>query len=65
MTVAVTVFALLELYKRGEAWWEQGECFGEVAVHAASVASPFTASPLAAPSLAAAPAHAAPATRVA
>ena len=24
MTVAVTLFALLELYKRGEAWWEQG-----------------------------------------
>ena len=34
MTVAVTVFALLELYKRGEAWWEQGENFGEIAVHA-------------------------------
>ena len=37
MTVAVTVFALLELYKRGEAWWEQGENFGEIAVHAAGV----------------------------
>jgi segregation and condensation protein A len=35
MTVAVTVFALLELYKRGEAWWEQGESFGQIAVHAA------------------------------
>ncbi len=35
MTVAVTVFALLELYKRGEAWWEQDESFGEIAVHAA------------------------------
>jgi segregation and condensation protein A len=34
MTVAVTVFALLELYKRGEAWWEQDESFGEIAVHA-------------------------------
>jgi segregation and condensation protein A len=34
MTVAVTVFALLELYKRGEAWWEQEESFGEIAVHA-------------------------------
>jgi segregation and condensation protein A len=33
MTVAVTVFALLELYKRGEAWWEQHESFGEIAVH--------------------------------
>ncbi len=32
MTVAVTLFALLELYKRGEAQWEQQECFGEIAV---------------------------------
>jgi len=36
MTVAVTVFALLELYKRNEAWWEQDESFGEIAVHAAA-----------------------------
>jgi segregation and condensation protein A len=35
MTVAVTLFALLELYKRGEADWEQEESFGEIAVHAA------------------------------
>ena len=28
MTVAVTLFALLELYKRGEATWEQDEPFG-------------------------------------
>jgi segregation and condensation protein A len=34
MTVAVTLFALLELYKRGEAAWEQQESFGEIAVHA-------------------------------
>jgi segregation and condensation protein A len=34
MTVAVTLFALLELYKCGEADWEQGESFGEIAVHA-------------------------------
>jgi segregation and condensation protein A len=34
MTVAVTLFALLELYKRGEAAWEQGECFGEIQVRA-------------------------------
>jgi segregation and condensation protein A len=34
MTVAVTLFALLELYKRGEATWEQRECFGEIAVTA-------------------------------
>ncbi len=33
MTVAVTLFALLELYKRGEADWRQDESFGEIAVH--------------------------------
>jgi segregation and condensation protein A len=32
MTVAVTVFALLELYKRGEAEWQQDEPFGEITV---------------------------------
>jgi segregation and condensation protein A len=31
-TVAVTIFALLELYKRGEAAWEQEEPFGEITV---------------------------------
>jgi segregation and condensation protein A len=35
MTVAVTLFALLELYKRGEARWVQTESFGEIAIHAA------------------------------
>ena len=30
MTVAVTLFALLELYKQGEATWEQDEPFGEI-----------------------------------
>ena len=39
MTVAVTLFALLELYKRGEADWEQGESFGEIAVHAPAAAA--------------------------
>ena len=34
MTVAVTLFALLELYKRGEAGWEQSEPFGEITVRA-------------------------------
>ncbi|MGH2864073.1 MAG: segregation and condensation protein A [Solirubrobacteraceae bacterium] len=34
MTVAVTLFALLELYKRGEVDWEQQQSFGEIAVHA-------------------------------
>ena len=38
MTVAVTLFALLELYKRGEADWEQEESFGEIAVSARSEA---------------------------
>ena len=32
MTVAVTLFALLELYKCGEAGWEQEESFGPVTV---------------------------------
>jgi len=32
MTVAVTLWALLELHKRGEASWEQGEPFGEITV---------------------------------
>jgi segregation and condensation protein A len=34
MTVAVTVFALLELYKRGELSWDQPEPFGEITVRA-------------------------------
>jgi len=36
MTVAVTLFALLELYKRGEADWRQAESFGEIEVRAAA-----------------------------
>ena len=32
VTVCVTVFALLELYKRGEAAWEQDEPFGPITV---------------------------------
>ena len=38
MTVCVTVFALLELYKRGEAAWEQDEPFGEITVSRADAA---------------------------
>jgi segregation and condensation protein A len=38
MTVAVTVFALLELYRQGEARWEQDESFGEIMVHGNAVA---------------------------
>jgi segregation and condensation protein A len=45
MTVAVTLFALLELYKCGEADWSQGECFGEIAIRARSGGA--EASPLA------------------
>jgi segregation and condensation protein A len=37
VTVCVTVFALLELYKRGEAAWEQEEPFGPITVRADSV----------------------------
>jgi len=40
MTVAVTLFALLELYKRGEADWEQPEPFGEIAVRVPAGAVP-------------------------
>ena len=36
MTVAVTLFALLELYKRGEASWEQAEPFAPITVEAAA-----------------------------
>ena len=34
VTVAVTLFALLELYKRGEAAWDQDEPFGPITVRA-------------------------------
>ena len=36
VTVAVTLFALLELYKAGEAAWEQAEPFGPITVRAES-----------------------------
>jgi segregation and condensation protein A len=42
MTVAVTVFALLELYKRGEADWRQERSFGEICIHPRA-AAPATA----------------------
>ena len=38
VTVAVTLFALLELYKSGEAGWEQAEPFGPITVSAAAAA---------------------------
>jgi segregation and condensation protein A len=34
LTEAVTLFALLELYKAGEATWEQSEAFGEIRISA-------------------------------
>jgi segregation and condensation protein A len=40
VTVAVTLFALLELYRRGEADWEQRESFGEIAIHAREERAP-------------------------
>ena len=39
MTVAVTLFALLELYKSGEASWQQTEPFGDIAVTGVSSSS--------------------------
>jgi segregation and condensation protein A len=36
MTVAVTLFGLLELYKRGEASWDQAEPFAPITVRAAA-----------------------------
>jgi len=35
LTQAVTLFALLELHKRGEASWEQAEAFGPIRIEAA------------------------------
>jgi segregation and condensation protein A len=43
VTVAVTLFALLELYKRGEADWEQQQSFGEIAVRAPAPPAPAMA----------------------
>jgi segregation and condensation protein A len=37
LTQAVTVFALLELYRRGEVSWEQREAFGPIRVSAGAV----------------------------
>jgi segregation and condensation protein A len=37
MTVCVTLYALLELYKRGEASWEQEECFADIRVGVSDV----------------------------
>ena len=37
VTVAVTLYALLELYKQGEATWTQDEPFAEITVEALAV----------------------------
>jgi segregation and condensation protein A len=39
VTVAVTLFALLELYKQGEATWTQSEPFGEITIDSVSRAA--------------------------
>ncbi len=46
LTQAVTLFALLELHKRGEATWEQGETFGaiEILPGTSSASKPGTSS---------------------
>jgi segregation and condensation protein A len=41
VTVAVTLFALLELYKQGEATWRQDEAFGDISI--AAVGAPAVA----------------------
>ncbi len=39
VTIAVTLFALLELYKQGEATWTQDEPFGEITIRAGALAA--------------------------
>ncbi|HWC86962.1 MAG TPA: segregation/condensation protein A [Solirubrobacteraceae bacterium] len=40
VTIAVTLFALLELYKQGELTWSQDEPFGTITIHARAAARP-------------------------
>jgi segregation and condensation protein A len=40
VTVCVTLFALLELYKQGEATWHQDEPFGEIEIRAGAADAP-------------------------
>ncbi|HEX7298144.1 MAG TPA: ScpA family protein [Solirubrobacteraceae bacterium] len=42
VTVAVTLFALLELYKQGEVSWRQDQAFGDIAISAKAGAAPGT-----------------------
>ncbi len=39
LTQAVTLFALLEMHKQGEATWEQGEVFGAIQITAATASA--------------------------
>jgi segregation and condensation protein A len=48
VTVAVTLFALLELHRRGEASWQQKRPFGEITVRGAPSAAAVDAGPTAA-----------------
>ncbi|MCA1689484.1 MAG: hypothetical protein LC720_03290, partial [Actinobacteria bacterium] len=48
MTVAVTLYALLELYKQGEATWIQGEPFGAITIRPPE---PGSVGPLPAPAV--------------
>jgi segregation and condensation protein A len=43
LTQAVTVFAMLELYRKGEVTWEQNECFGPIRVKKAAPVAPNAA----------------------
>lgn len=45
VTVAVTLFALLELYKQGEATWVQEEAFGEITITGSSPRRAASSSP--------------------
>ncbi len=40
LTQAVTIFALLELYRKGEVTWEQGESFGPITVKKTAPGAP-------------------------
>ena len=40
VTVCVTLFALLELYKEGEARWEQEEPFADILISSTAVVEP-------------------------
>ncbi len=41
LTQAVTIFALLELYSKGEADWQQSEPFGPITVNSVSSETPI------------------------